>query len=657
MRRTRLKETVQCLLLLAIFLFTLRFPAANAYVGAVPLSPTTITGVSGIAARHGDPSDGGADQATDSRVTRMMDGKTAVTDRIIVRFRNEVSTQEQGIVHQAVATAWGSATPRTIGQITDNTQIIALPATLSIDRAITVYRADPHVLYAQPDYIRYATDIPNDPSFGTQWGLAKVSAPAAWNVTHGSAAVTIAILDCGIHATHPDLISKVVLANDFTNSASGTDDRCNHGTHVAGIAGARTNNSTGVAGMGYDSQLLNGKVLNDSGFGPDSTIAAGIAWAVANGAKVINLSLSGYGACSDAPVLQDAITAAWNKNVVVVVAAGNSGTSDIQTPASCANVLSVASTNTADARSSFSSYGSWVKIAAPGEAILSTVNPDRNNGDSYATFSGTSMATPLVSGLVALLWTTRYGTSASSVTNRLTGTADQIAGTGSAWQYGRVNAAAALTIPPAPTLTALSPAAVVSGGGGFTLTLTGANFVDGAVMQWNGGARVTGTRTGNTLTAAIPAAEIAQIGTARITVTNPDGQISGTLAFAVLAAAPRVSAISPATGLITGGATITLHGANFQSNATVMIGGQPATAVIVVSTTITCITPAGAVGQADVIVANPDGQHDTLPNSFTYALHPLTAPSSVIPDATATTHITVPKTAVSATPLPAPTRH
>ncbi len=182
-----------------------------------------------------------------------------------------------------------------------------------------------------------------------------------------------------------------------------------------------------------------------------------------------------------------------------------------------------------------------MRVAAPGDSILSTVNPDKNNGNSYASFSGTSAATPLVSGLAALLWATRYGSSASSVADRLTSTADHIAGTGTTWQYGRINAAAALTIPPAPALTTLSQATVVAGGGDFTLTLTGTDFADSAVVQWNGDVTPHSDAHASQLTATIPAGDIEQIGTASITVMNPDGQYPVSLVEGLRGCATRVA--------------------------------------------------------------------------------------------------------------------
>jgi len=240
---------------------------------------------------------------------------------------------------------------------------------------------------------------------------------------------------------------------------------------------------------------------------------------------VINLSLGGPGACAQS--YQDAINYAASKNVIVVAAAGNDGANELFQPASCTGVVSVASTDQNDARSGFSNYGTWVKVAAPGSMIYSTVNPTiaENNGASYAYFQGTSMAAPHVAGLVALLWATHWATSAQAVVNRLESTADRIAGTGTTWQYGRINAQAATGSGP-PVATSTSPASTTAGGPAFTLTVTGSNFPQGAAVRWNGAVRPTTVVDATQLRATIQAADISIPGSAHITVVNPDGQIS-----------------------------------------------------------------------------------------------------------------------------------
>jgi thermitase len=383
-----------------------------------------------------------------------------VADRIIVGFRPGVSDAQKAAVHAQVAKTQGGVSPTPLKRVNTNAQYVDVSGAPSLDAAIRAYRADPRVAYAEPDAILRTTDTPNDPYFRYQYGMEQIHAPAAWSLTTGAANVKIAILDCGIYEAHPDLAGKVVARQDFTGNifGSGTDDRCNHGTHVAGIASADTNNGIGVAGVGYNTALLNGKVLLEQydslgnligGEGSIAWVAAGINWAADTGANVINLSLGAQLPCEQ--TLQDAVNYAWARNVVVVAAAGNDGANEPFEPADCAHVVAVASTDATNAKSYFSNYGPSVPVAAPGSDILSSVNPNLNGGSEYAYFSGTSMATPYVAGLAGLLWATNWGTSAQVVINRLEATADAtIPGTGTNWQYGLINAAAAVAPPPAP---------------------------------------------------------------------------------------------------------------------------------------------------------------------------------------------------------------
>jgi len=335
---------------------------------------------------------------------------------------------------------------------------------------------DPIVKYAEPDYIQHVEFVPNDTYFKNQWGLsntgqtifsskgtmhADVNVSTAWDVTKG-AGVKVAIIDTGIDLNHPDVASKVVGQKVFVTSV--INDKFGHGTHVAGIIAATTNNGSGVAGVCPDCQLIIAKSLDDTGSGPTSIIATGITWAADSGAKVINMSLGG-GSKSQAQT--DAVTYAVNKGVVVVAAAGNDSSSTPSYPGGLPNVVSVASTDNMDKKSSFSNFGSWVKVTAPGTNIYSTLptsafglQQKKTLSLNYDYLSGTSMAAPIVSGVVALVWASQYGTSSDAVIQRLYATADKIAGTGQYWQYGRVNAARAVGVAATPSV-APSPSTIV----------------------------------------------------------------------------------------------------------------------------------------------------------------------------------------------------
>lgn len=344
-----------------------------------------------------------------------------------------------------------------------NVLVLGVPQS-SENRIVTALSKNPNVEFAELNFLAFAVFTPNDPYFEpNQWGLentgqtikdqvgtvdADIDAPTAWDTTQGTSTIKIAILDTGIDQDHEDLSAKIALQKNFTTSET-IDDLYGHGTHVGGIASAVTNNGTGVAGGCPDCVLMNGKVLRDDGAGAYSWVANGITWAADNGGKVINLSLGGT---SPSKTLESAVNYAWNKGAVVVAAAGNCGCQQKIYPAAYKNAIAVAATNNKDQKASFSSYGArWVDIAAPGQDIFSTfpnhpfvIEEKYGRSQNYDFASGTSMATPMTSAAAALIWSTSYGTSASNVRNRLESTADDIAGTGTYWSAGRVNAGTAV---------------------------------------------------------------------------------------------------------------------------------------------------------------------------------------------------------------------
>lgn len=357
-----------------------------------------------------------------------------VDDQMLVQLKPSAPTSDINPLAQAVS---GEVNRELLLK---NTFVVNVPKG-SVDKVIKTLLDMPQVATATPNYIAQKQSVTNDPSLEKEWGMFQIQAASsstksAWDTTVGKPAIKIAILDTGIEKTHPDLDGKVIVEKNFT-SMPDTEDHDGHGTLVAGIIAAVGNNSSGMAGIAHGASLMNVKVLNDEGIGTYADIADGIVWAADNGAKVINFS---FGGTIDLPILQDAVDYAHNKGVVLVAPAGNSGTTSALFPANYEHVISVAATDDTDTKIDSSSFGPWVKVAAPGEKIYSTY---KNN--SYAYASGTSMASAFTSGLAALVWTTKDCVTNTCVTDRIESTADQIVGTGTNWKFGRINALRALT--------------------------------------------------------------------------------------------------------------------------------------------------------------------------------------------------------------------
>jgi len=315
--------------------------------------------------------------------------ESLASDRFIVQFEPGMSGSDMAQVHQQLGGELEASIPEL------GVQVVSVPHHERFSKS-QAYRSHSKVRCVEPDYVAEVVDVPNDPYFDDdhQWGMFKVEAAQAWDITHGSSNTCIAILDTGIDSSHPDLGAKVVAKTNFSGSSTAEPGN-DHGTHVAGIAAAITDNGVGVAGLGYNSSLMNVKVLDDDGTGYYSWIAQGIVWATDNGADVINLSLGGS---SFSSTLQQAVDYAWNHGVVVVAAAGNDGSSGYFYPAYYDNCIAVAATDASDNLASWSNYGSWVDVAAPGSAYSTKTD------GQYGYMSGTSMASPYVAGLAGLVF-------------------------------------------------------------------------------------------------------------------------------------------------------------------------------------------------------------------------------------------------------------
>lgn len=321
---------------------------------------------------------------------------------------------------------------------------LAVPPGQEIERAAAL-AARPDVLYAEPNYLVQASVLPDDPKFGNQWYLTQIRAPEAWDAGVGDSGQIIAVLDTGVDLDHPDLQAKLVPGYDFVNDDDDPDDdqMCNgisHGTHVAGIAAAATDNQTGVAGLAWATRVMPVKVLNNCGGGTYGGVADGVIYAVDHGADIINLSLGGVCPESAPQTLKAAIDYAYSQGVLVVAAAGNTA-GPVLCPAAYASAIAVAATTESDSRAYFSNVGPEVEVAAPGVSIYSTLKDG-----SYGYKNGTSMATPIVAGLAALIWGEDPALTNVQVRAIITGTAIDLGDPGRdpSFGWGRVDAFRAL---------------------------------------------------------------------------------------------------------------------------------------------------------------------------------------------------------------------
>jgi len=351
----------------------------------------------------------------------------SAADRLLVKFEPGMSGNDKAQVHSQVGGKVESIIPG-IG-----VHVVTVPRGQGATKS-AAYRLKKGVRHVELDTIVQVVELPDDPYFDSQWGMTKVQGPEAWDITQGSPGISIAILDTGIDMGHPDLADKIVSDVNFTDSPTSDYNGHNHGTHVAGIAAAITGNNIGVTGLGRDCSLMNVKVLGDSGYGYSSWIASGITWAADNGADVINLSLGGS---SSLETVEDAVDYAWSKGVVVVAAAGNSGSSSPFYPAYYANCIAVGATDANDSLASFSNHGGWVDVAAPGSSTYSTL-PD----NQYGYKSGTSMASPHVAGLSSLVFSVATDANGNGRLNDeirsiIEATCDDV---GIDVAYGRINA-------------------------------------------------------------------------------------------------------------------------------------------------------------------------------------------------------------------------
>jgi thermitase len=418
-----------------------------------------------------------------------------VPEQVIVHYKPAGTPAEQsgrGLSSRLNTGAGAVSTiPLSLMGVSD-VELVSLPAGADVQAAIAVYEEDPAVLYAEPNYLYRFVSVPDDPSFGLQWGLqntgqyggtagADISAPDAWNISTGSEDVIIAVSDTGVDYNHPDLSDNIwINAGENGTDAWGNDMRSNgidddldgytddwngwnfyfnnndtmdyegHGTHVSGIIGAVGNNSNGISGINWKVKIMPLDIsMRDSGYLDTVSAVQGFDYAKNRGAKIISCSWGGYG---DSSYLQDAIRN--NPDVLFVFAAGNDANDNDKNPFNPAsypydNIISVAASDTADNLAWFSNYGlDSVDLAAPGYTIYSTYPSSLGN---YQYMSGTSMATPHVAGVAGLIRGMHPGFSPARIKQVILENADvKSPFIGKVKTAGRLNAYHALLYPDVP---------------------------------------------------------------------------------------------------------------------------------------------------------------------------------------------------------------
>lgn len=426
-----------------------------------------------------------------------------VPGRLLVKFRSRAAAAATAGLHRQA----GASVLRTIPRL--GVQVVRVSPGVSASAAMAAYRSSGLVEYVEQDAYAYAAIVPNDPLYASQWHLPRINMPRAWDVTIGGA-VIVAVLDTRILTDHPDLSGVTLPDYEFTavpDESDPSEPGCDgestldsHGTQVAGVIAARTNNGTGVAGVNWGgvaaTRLMAVNVLNSCGAGYFSDAALGIISAVDAGARVINMSFAGRAGLA---TVDAAIAYAWGRGVTLVAAAGNEGCGPVGYPARHPSVIAVAATTHTNARAPYSNCGPEITVAAPagsaGMGVLTTTWSPAG-GHDYAPAEGTSMAAPQVAGLAAMM-IARGITGPMAIRWALESTATDLGAPGRDSEFGAglVNAGAALGggspagrlqafsgVLSEGTITVQSAVAEVASTGAFTIT--GAQSGTKTVFAW-----------------------------------------------------------------------------------------------------------------------------------------------------------------------------
>lgn len=366
------------------------------------------------------------------------EGKSHYYDKeVIVRFRTEPSATELAQIRTDIE----AESVQKLGYAyVFKAKTMKTKQLMAYFRQHDVTYIEPHFLYTANDLsaispprntIRMNADVakPNDTLYGKyQWNLPVIRTESGWQLSKGSNDVIVAVVDTGVDLNHSDLTDRLIQGFNAIDNTKPAADDVGHGSHVAGIIAASVNNNLGIAGMTWNNPIMPVKVLDNSGAGNAYNVAKGIIWATDHGAKVINMSLGNY---AQADFLHDAVKYAYDRDVVLVAASGNDNTSDPGYPAAYPEVVAVAATDSDFQKASFSNFGNYIDVSAPGVNIASTY---KNN--QYASLSGTSMASPHVAALAALIRSANPALTNKQVMDILRNTASDLGSAGQDPYYG-----------------------------------------------------------------------------------------------------------------------------------------------------------------------------------------------------------------------------
>lgn len=348
---------------------------------------------------------------------------------LLIKFKPGVSEEYK----ENLLASWGLEIKDEIPQI----QVLKVSASQESLQCIkSGLLSNPLIDFVEEDFKIPPTIIPNDQYYSSQWHLEKISAPQAWDISKGDSNVIIAVLDSGVDPNHPDLSSKLLQGYNFYDNNYNTTDVYGHGTKVAGVAAALTNNAIGVSSIGWQCSIMPLRVTDTNGYAYSSLLTKALVYAADRGAKVAVISFAIYGGS----MISDAAKYFMDKGGLVVAAGGNDNTN--HTDSNNPYIISVSATTSSDSRASFSSYGPYIDLSAPGSSIYTTIR-----GGSYGSVSGTSFSAPLTAGLAALIFSANPSLTPTQVEQIMESTALDLGDPGYDvyYGYGRIDALGALT--------------------------------------------------------------------------------------------------------------------------------------------------------------------------------------------------------------------